>query len=563
MKRVVDALRWEPKPQVDRLTAIAWPFRNRVCRLVLVLIPVFLLGAIVYAWQLFSGMLFAEKAFITKCNSLEIAAYLSRCAVNSDDCFIAACHSQDQAIQVIYNLNMATELAMGAFAGAVLDAWGPLKCAILGHCVMLPALLLLAFASSSQSWMYTASATLLGAGTNLVVFPAVVFADLFPAHSGLIVSIVVAIQNLGVLVTSALELLYRRAGIEFGKLFIVYALVIVFPLQILSCLSTPMIRPSLDPQVKDYINPPCTPQAVPSPINSNGHHNNSGGSMAVSLLLCDSHVTSRSFVHNSRSFIRPSRSGISLGSEFLATRSCSGGLNGRPIPANVSGVLLRSVWPNNNNNGGGGGSPTGEPSPTRGMTTAVIMQQTPTVWQELLRLEMILYSIYSFFMILMYNYYSVVLRDVSGLAVSRLNGYAMPSVALWGILYGVLVDSLGTLFMSHVTTTIIMLVYVFILTNVVALHYAATLLHIAGSACVYTLKFTFMGEFFAPANQGKLLAWLSLVSGLGLLTNILCKMIRSEYQVLCVFLGFTPICTLLVGVLSFRQTKLAIAGDLE
>lgn len=69
--------------------------------------------------------------------------------------------------------------------------------------------------------------------------------------------------------------------------------------------------------------------------------------------------------------------------------------------------------------------------------------------QDLVTIEMLLIGVFTSATVLQFNFYPTILRDISGDAIARFNGWLLPTQGLIGVVYGLVIDKVGTLPVCH------------------------------------------------------------------------------------------------------------------
>lgn len=320
--------------------------------------------AVVYSWQPFSAMLFAEGVYGWRCSDDEIAQHKAKIITDPEAAYKQICSSQNNVIQSLYTINMSTEFVLGTVAGLSLDYLGPLLTGVVGQVLILVGVLSLALASAAHSGLYILAMVLLGGGCNFLVFPAIAMADYFPGHHALIASLVIGCQNGSTVITSILDIIYRHnEELTLRSLFLSYLFFVLFPLCICYILSCPLIRPALNSRFIQTI--PTDPPTGDAPMDD---------------AVKETSKTS------------PDGMTVDDGTLNRVSTNDQSPIDESPIDSIESHSSQKTV------------------------------QSSRTALQDLMTVEIFLFGVFTLITVLQFNYYPTILRDLSGDAVARFNG---------------------------------------------------------------------------------------------------------------------------------------------
>lgn len=371
-------------------------------------------------------MLFGSETYGWKCTDVELDQFHAALVDDPSLRYRKICEAQNESVQILYSLYNASEFLFGAIAGVSFDYLGPFITGCIGQALLLFGCLTI-IVSSEALPLYILAVVFLGGSCNFIVFPALAAPDYFPGRAGLILSLTIAFQNGGAIVTTVLDAIFRAVpGLKLSVLFTFYLCCFLVPVGVCYLLSLPLLRYVLHPVY-------CPANAVVE----EGHPQHQKEDQE----------------------------------------------QGIASPPQAIQIRRRRA--------------------------------------DLMTPEFIVFSVLVFLSTLQYNYYPVVLREISGDAIARFNGYIFPTQAIWGILYGLLVDYTTTLPIAYFLVALITAVYGLCLIPNEGLQYLTTSLYVLGNTYIYSIKFTYVAETFSPRNNGVIMGVLSIISGMTMFVNIL------------------------------------------
>lgn len=193
----------------------------------------------------------------------------------------------------------------------------------------------------------------------------------FPNHEALVISLVIGFQNGGAIVTSCLDAIYRRyqPSVRVQTLFLSYLFIIVVPFGVFYILASPLGRPSRKLKRKE-IAIEVVDYSDLNEAQSQAQADNSQGVM----------VSSDADADNKEDL------GISREQATIIA----------VVSNDSSGSHLEKV------------------------SEDVVVTRTAT--QDLVTLEMLLFSLFVLITVLQFNYYPTILRQISGDKVAQFNG---------------------------------------------------------------------------------------------------------------------------------------------
>ncbi|KAK2756122.1 hypothetical protein FQN54_005530 [Arachnomyces sp. PD_36] len=149
---------------------------KRIAQVAAAVIYCFLSAGIVFGFAALKPILIQEGAFREQCDGDE------------PDSIYMPCYKQEIRLNLMFTI-AATATNMCALpVGAILDAYGPRISSMIGCLWLLLGALLLAFATSIPFDSYTPGYLFLGVGGSFMFVPVFQLSNTFPAHSGMILS---------------------------------------------------------------------------------------------------------------------------------------------------------------------------------------------------------------------------------------------------------------------------------------------------------------------------------------------------------------------------------------
>lgn len=167
---------WEPRPGIDKIPLRLF-FKNRWFRAVVFFLYCFCCTEIHQGWQQLSRMLYRSGAYSWHCSPSELVGPYDYCT------------KQYNTISNLLTIGQSCEYVFGVVAGLSLDHVGPWPTGAIGIVMHLIGILLLV--QSSESFKaYIPAMIFITGSINMVCFPMLCLADLFPNWRGLVISFV-------------------------------------------------------------------------------------------------------------------------------------------------------------------------------------------------------------------------------------------------------------------------------------------------------------------------------------------------------------------------------------
>eukprot|EP01055_Gregarina_sp_Pseudo9_P000128 Gregarina_sp_Pseudo_9__127@NODE_1087_length_1885_cov_53_375948_g1017_i0_p1_GENE_NODE_1087_length_1885_cov_53_375948_g1017_i0NODE_1087_length_1885_cov_53_375948_g1017_i0_p1_ORF_typecomplete_len505_score18_78MFS_1/PF07690_16/5_6e02MFS_1/PF07690_16/5_8e15MFS_1/PF07690_16/0_0014Nodulinlike/PF06813_13/9_7e03Nodulinlike/PF06813_13/5_6e05Nodulinlike/PF06813_13/8_8e03Chitin_synth_2/PF03142_15/17_NODE_1087_length_1885_cov_53_375948_g1017_i0831597 len=122
--------------------------------------------------------------------------------------------------------------------------------------------------------------------------------------------------------------------------------------------------------------------------------------------------------------------------------------------------------------------------------------------------------------LILHKYYTVVLRRISGLAMSEFMGKFMMSQMAWTLFGGVVGEFMSTPMLVLILSALISLVLYMSMIDSYGLQFFAAIVYTIIDAIIYTQRLTYVMDVFSNENQGKLMGLISVIGGIANLLNI-------------------------------------------
>eukprot|EP01053_Blabericola_migrator_P004168 Blabericola_migrator_1__4167@NODE_2274_length_3020_cov_422_052828_g1431_i0_p1_GENE_NODE_2274_length_3020_cov_422_052828_g1431_i0NODE_2274_length_3020_cov_422_052828_g1431_i0_p1_ORF_typecomplete_len556_score95_58MFS_1/PF07690_16/32MFS_1/PF07690_16/9e13MFS_1/PF07690_16/1e08Sugar_tr/PF00083_24/1_6e09Patched/PF02460_18/0_0021CcmD/PF04995_14/1_4e02CcmD/PF04995_14/0_34NDUF_B12/PF08122_12/1_2Wzy_C_2/PF11846_8/11Wzy_C_2/PF11846_8/4_6e02Wzy_C_2/PF11846_8/4_7e02_NODE_2274_length_3020_cov_422_052828_g1431_ len=190
----------------------------------------------------------------------------------------------------------------------------------------------------------------------------------------------------------------------------------------------------------------------------------------------------------------------------------------------------------------------------------VMMRQKKASWSEFGRnictIDMLCMAGWFCTTMMMYAYYSTVVRDAIGDKISDYVAYIQPSQALWSLLAGYLCDVYRTGYvMLGLCACLCLCCGLSLKTSSAGLQYFASTLLIVSQSAIFEVKYTYVGEMFDPYNYGKLVGCLGVIGGVGTFLNIPVSAGTDYNRVFIAYCITAPVLGLVAMWLVWRQKR--------
>lgn len=513
----------------------------------------FFTTALYYGWQQFQMMLFHDGAYSWYCPPGSNSPG-SRFAKSAE----GDCNKQVNMVTNLYSIAAGCEYASAAFGGAMLDHIGPRRTAMIGEVMWGIGTLLLAFSSQSAP-LYIPAMIIIGTSVNVTAFPSLCIVEAYPNWHGVVVGIMLAMENAATGIPPILYALMRR-GYRFRQIWLIYLAAVWLPVSVLYIIALPNGRDfekMLEVQKRDVLD-------IEAKMRQRALQNGRADPTATQGLLC---VPGMSQTTAETDVTRRARTALerSDSDDRLTTADDSDNdgdyeedgetADGVPISDRlaVSEVVNRthslkehSVKEQSVKKKGVEGKPEARAS-----------------WREFGRnamtVDMLVMVVYFFSMSLMYAYYPTIVRQAISPQISDYVAYAMPTQAVWALGVGVMCDFLSTpTVMAGMCVALATVFALCLAPNVLSLQYIAATLLIVTQPALFEVKFSWVEKLFDPYNYGKLVGMLGVAGGIGTFVNIPASNHRNYRLMFVVYLCLLPLTLIQALYLSYRQHKLGI-----
>eukprot|EP00914_Ancora_sagittata_P008837 GHVO01017112.1.p2 GENE.GHVO01017112.1~~GHVO01017112.1.p2 ORF type:complete len:486 (+),score=71.50 GHVO01017112.1:2297-3754(+) len=460
----------------------AW-HENKWTRLTVYSLACFFNTCIYYGWQQWSMMIFRRGAYEWLCTDEE-----------RQEGNMPVCDAQDSKVQFMYTISSSMEYTFGLIAGIILDNVGPRVCAIIGELIWGAGMLILAFCSQDFQG-YMPAAVMIGAGVNLVAFPALILEDFFDKYSNLLISLVLSLQVMSSAVAPIMELMVDEDGFyTFQVALFLYLGICWLPLLFVYPLTLPWKRPA--------------------------------------LILAEAKMEAAASAE------------LAAQSSAEDASDGDGDGEGTATGKGESGIMADGPPP---------------PSKTAEMVEVTPPFSWKSFFKEVWTVEYMLFTVVYVLMILQFVYWPQVILSRWGESFSKYMGWLLPFQGPIGLLLGWAADFTGTLMITIMIALSLALTFAFGFIKAAGPQYFVGFLFNFFQSWIYTTKYTYAAELYPATNFGKLSGSIGFVAGLVGLINIPIRDSEMFEVWFAVWLVLILLGTFVLGYLYHRQYKQKIS----
>lgn len=461
---------WEPRPGKDNVPLYLF-FKNRWFRITIFFLWCFCCSEIHQGWQQLSRMLYRDGAYRWYCTPEEILT------TGTYD----YCTKQYNTVSNLLTIGQSCEYVFGVVAGLFLDHVGPWPTGAIGVFMHLIGIFLLIMSSHSFN-AYIPAMIFITGSINMVCFPMLCLADLFPTWRGLVISLVSCSQIVSTMMAPIWKAIWdHNPNYTFRGILGTYGLVISLPLGILYLLSMPW-----------------------SKLNQlNKYHESS-------LYEEDGLVSREGSKNDSRDNDKEiSRDGVINSREALAgdDAGAAGATAAKEALPNTTPSTVICIK---------------EPEQNKSWIeeNGRLRRKTYNFWQQFTSPDYILFTIWYVIQVMMFGYFPTFVLDYAGKDVSDYLGYLSPSQGLFGLLFGLSVDYTKTIPLTLGINGGIVAAYLLALIKKKGVQYLSSTLYIIANSYIYASKYIFVAERFSPKHWGTLMGFIGCIAGFINLCNI-------------------------------------------
>eukprot|EP00922_Rhytidocystis_sp_ex-Travisia-forbesii_P020094 GHVS01029626.1.p1 GENE.GHVS01029626.1~~GHVS01029626.1.p1 ORF type:complete len:567 (+),score=42.66 GHVS01029626.1:56-1702(+) len=219
-KRIMRGLIPE-KPTYDHPAAQqSRPFGlNRYILLFIYVVYVFATGGVHYGWRQISSMLMKSGAYLWECKQDPVTGDYIR---ESDPDVSFTCDKQDNSVQKLFSIAIASQFSMCLLTGFLIDHMGPKFTACLGQLLSMSSWIVLSFCGKSFN-AYQAAFALMGLGSDTGFLPTLVISNLFPGSNSLVMALLGAAVSASFAIPVILDTAWMNAPeLTFHQLCLYY-----------------------------------------------------------------------------------------------------------------------------------------------------------------------------------------------------------------------------------------------------------------------------------------------------------------------------------------------------